>query len=57
MVETIEGVKIYRDDSWVLVLPDADRPSCRVISEGCTEEFAEELTNIYADKIREISRS
>lgn len=56
-VETIEGVKIYHDDSWVLVLPDADRPLCRVISEGFTDEFAEELTNIYADKIREISRS
>jgi len=56
-IETLEGVKIYQDNGWVLVLPDAEQPICRVISESNTEEFAEELTNIYVNKIREISRS
>jgi len=55
-VEMIEGVKVYNDKGWVLVLPDADRPVCSVIGEGFSEEFAEELTNIYARKVREISR-
>jgi Nucleoside-diphosphate-sugar pyrophosphorylase involved in lipopolysaccharide biosynthesis/translation initiation factor 2B, gamma/epsilon subunits (eIF-2Bgamma/eIF-2Bepsilon) len=55
-IDTLEGVKIYQDDSWVLVLPDAEKPVCRVISESFSDEFAEELTNIYAKKIREISR-
>jgi len=55
-VEMIDGVKVYNDKGWVLVLPDADRPVCSVIGEGFSEEFAEELTNIYARKIREISR-
>lgn len=55
-IETLEGVKIYQDESWVLVLPDAEKPVCRVISESFSAEFAEELTNIYAQKIREISR-
>ena len=56
-IETIEGVKIHQSDGWVLVLPDAEQPMCRVISESYSAEFAEELTNIYAKKIREISRS
>lgn len=56
-MDTLEGVKIYNSNGWVLVLPDADKPLCRVISEGYSEEFAEELTNLYASKIREISRS
>lgn len=55
-IETLEGVKIYQDGGWVLVLPDAEQPICRVISESFSAEFADELTNIYAKKIREISR-
>ncbi|HHV59593.1 MAG TPA: NTP transferase domain-containing protein [Clostridiaceae bacterium] len=55
-METLEGVKIIKDKGWVLVLPDAEKPVCQVISEGFSAEFAEELTNFYADKIREISR-
>lgn len=56
-VETLEGVKVYSDNGWVLVLPDAEKPMCSVIGEGVSTEFAEELTNIYARKVREISRS
>ena len=56
-VETLEGVKIYSEGGWVLVLPDAEKPVCSVIGESVNTEFAEELTNIYARKVREISRS
>lgn len=56
-IETLEGVKIYQDNGWVLVLPDAEQPVCKVISESYSAEFAEELSNIYVNKIREISRS
>lgn len=56
-IETIEGVKVFKDGGWVLVLPDAEEPICRVISESYSAEFAEELTNIYVNKVREISRS
>lgn len=55
-IETMEGVKVFRDNGWVLVLPDAEQPICKVISESYSAEFAEELCNIYVDKIREISR-
>lgn len=56
-VETLEGVKVYNDKGWVLVLPDAEKPLVKVIGESTSTEFAEELTNIYARKVREISRS
>lgn len=56
-VETLEGVKVYSDKGWVLVLPDAEKPTVKVIGEGTSAEFAEELTNIYVRKVREISRS
>lgn len=56
-LETLEGVKVYNENGWVLVLPDAEKPVCSVISEGTDAEFAEELTNIYVRKVREINRS
>jgi len=55
-VETLDGVKMYHDNGWVLVLPDGEKPYCSVMSEGLSTEFAEELTNIYVRKVREISR-
>ena len=56
-LETLDGVKMYKDNGWVLVLPDGERPVCSVIGESVNAEFAEELTNIYVRKVREISRS
>ncbi len=55
-IETLDGVKMYHDKGWVLVLPDGEKPVCSVMSEGINTEFAEELTNIYVRKVREISR-
>jgi mannose-1-phosphate guanylyltransferase/phosphomannomutase len=54
-IETTEGVKIFDDKGWVLVLPDAEKPVCNVISEGYSEEMAMELTDIYVDKVKSIS--
>lgn len=54
-IELLDGVKVHKDGGWVLVLPDAEKPVCRVISEGYTQEFAESLTDMYANKIIDIS--
>ncbi len=56
-IETTEGVKVLRDNGWVLVLPDAERPVCKVISEGFTQEYANELTDIYIEKVKSISKN
>lgn len=53
-VELYEGVKIFHDRGWVLVLPDSDEPVCTVYSEGISPEFAESLSDMYVDKIRNI---
>lgn len=53
-VELFEGVKIYHDGGWVLVLPDADEPVCTVYSEGNSSEHAQALSDMYVDKIREM---
>jgi len=49
--ELLDGIKVYHDNGWALVLPDSDEPICRIFSEGSTMEMAEELTAFYVDKI------
>jgi len=56
-IETTEGVKVFGDKGWVLVLPDAEKPICKIISEGYSQEFANELTDIYVDKVKTISQT
>lgn len=51
-VELVDGVKVYHQDGWTLVLPDSDEPIFRVLSEASTQEVAKELAASYADKIK-----
>ncbi|MEW6661054.1 MAG: sugar phosphate nucleotidyltransferase [Bacillota bacterium] len=53
-VELLDGIKINHEQGWALVLPHTDEPSYQVFSEGFNQEYAEELTNLYINKIRAI---
>ncbi len=52
--DSTDGVKIYEKHGWVLILPEATKPACRIIAHAQNEEYARELTDIYDAKIREI---
>lgn len=52
--DSTDGVKIYEKNGWVLILPEAAKPACRIIAHAQNEEYARELTDIYDAKIREI---
>jgi mannose-1-phosphate guanylyltransferase/phosphomannomutase len=56
-IELIDGVKIRNKNGWTLVLPHADEPLYNIYSEGKDYETAEELVNIYRDKINKILHS
>ncbi|MEG6616120.1 mannose-1-phosphate guanyltransferase [Peptococcaceae bacterium 1198_IL3148] len=53
-LELLDGVKVFHPDGWALVLPDPEEPICRVYCEGSSMEIAEELTDLYIDKINKI---
>jgi mannose-1-phosphate guanylyltransferase / phosphomannomutase len=53
-VELLDGVKIKHNEGWALVLPDPEKPVYRVYGEGFSAEMAEELTDIYVNKIKKI---
>jgi mannose-1-phosphate guanylyltransferase/phosphomannomutase len=53
-VELLDGVKVKHEHGWALVLPDSERPVYRVYGEGYSAETAEELTDMYVKKIKNI---
>lgn len=54
--ELLDGVKVFHEKGWALVLPDSDEPVCRIFSEGASMEAAEELTAMYADKVNHFKK-
>lgn len=50
-IEVIDGLKVFHDHGWALVLPDAEDPTFQIYSEGTTPEAATELTSLYTSRI------
>ncbi|AEY64662.1 mannose-1-phosphate guanyltransferase [Clostridium sp. BNL1100] len=40
--ELLDGIKLYLEDGWVLIIPDADTPAFKIISEGSSAITAKE---------------
>jgi mannose-1-phosphate guanylyltransferase/phosphomannomutase len=52
----VDGVKIVRDDGWVLVLPDPADPVTHVWAEGGSDAGARALVQEYCRRIRHLMR-
>lgn len=50
-VELLDGVKVYHEDGWTLVLPDAEEPVVHIVAEASNPERADERIRAYAAKI------
>jgi mannose-1-phosphate guanylyltransferase/phosphomannomutase len=53
-VVTIDGVKAYRDDDWILVIPHPQEPLVRVWAEAGSAESAEALASEFASLVEEL---
>lgn len=53
-LELFEGIKITSEKGWTIVIPDSEKPQFNIFTEGTTEEYAEELSTFYQDKINQI---
>jgi len=51
-VELLDGIKIFDEDAWVIVVPDGDRPLFHVNAEAPTEAVARKLAQTYIEMIR-----
>lgn len=54
--ELTEGIKVYEDGGWALVLPHADEPQVLLYAEGASEEEAEKLVRRYAGIVADVVR-
>jgi mannose-1-phosphate guanylyltransferase/phosphomannomutase len=52
-IELIDGVKIFLDNGWVLLLPDPDEAYFHIWAEAKDKTTAQGFIDIYTDKIRE----
>jgi mannose-1-phosphate guanylyltransferase/phosphomannomutase len=53
-IELFDGLRVTRDNGWVLVLPDASEPTFNVIAEGTTPETATRYVDAMATRIEEL---
>jgi mannose-1-phosphate guanylyltransferase/phosphomannomutase len=53
-VDLTDGVKVFVDGGWVLVVPDPDNPAYHVIASTRAQEQAERLVGEYSTMVREI---
>lgn len=53
-IELFEGVRIDDEKGWALILPDPEKPLVNVFTEGHSQEYAEELSTFYSEKIRNL---
>src|SRR5579862_2904501 len=54
-VELLDGIKIFGQDSWVLVLPDSIEPLFHVYAESPMETSSRALVTEYAKKIEKLA--
>jgi len=51
-IDTIDGVKIFYDDNWILMHPSSEEPVINLYAEAPSKEAADRLIQEYVDKIR-----
>lgn len=51
-----EGVKIYTNNGWALILPQKYRHCIKIITEGVDMEAAEELSTIFKNQIKRLAK-
>jgi mannose-1-phosphate guanylyltransferase/phosphomannomutase len=50
-LELIDGIKVFNDDGWALILPDSERALFKVVVQGHSPDQAQALADMYKSKI------
>ena len=56
-IELYEGVKILQDRGWALILPDSERAVFNIYTEGFSQEYAEELSSQFSEKVESLLKN
>ena len=55
-IDTIDGIKVYYDDTWVLLHPSSEEPVINLYAEASSKEAASRVIEEYSEKIRSLSK-
>jgi phosphomannomutase/phosphoglucomutase len=55
-IDTIDGIKVFYDDTWILMHPSSEEPVINLYAEAPNKEEADHLIQEYAEKIRELTK-
>lgn len=56
-IDTIDGIKVFYDDTWVLMHPSSKEPVINLYAEAPTKEAANRAIQEYAEKIRALMKT
>jgi phosphomannomutase len=56
-IDTIDGIKVFYDDTWVLMHPSSEEPVINLYAEAPSKEAANRAIQEYAEKIRALTKS
>jgi phosphomannomutase/phosphoglucomutase len=54
-IDTIDGIKVFYDDTWILMHPSSEEPVIDLYAEAPSKEAASRLVEEYAEKIRTLA--
>ena len=52
--QSLEGIRLWNESGSSLILPDEDRPVCRIYSEAFSQEIARSLSEFCIETIKKI---
>jgi len=56
-IDTIDGIKVFYDDTWVLMHPSSEEPVINLYAEAPSKEAANRVIQEYAQKIRALAKT
>jgi len=56
-IDTIDGIKVFYDDTWILMHPSSEEPIINLYAEAPSKEAAHKVIQEYAEKIRALAKS
>lgn len=55
--DLVDGIKVFHDEGWALVLPDGEDPLIHIYAEAATEDEADALAQLYMNRINDIGNT
>ncbi len=56
-IDTIDGIKVFYDDTWVLMHPSSEEPIINLYAEAPSKDAANRVIQEYAEKIRVLAKT